>query len=63
MEELDGDGRRLGNSMRDIVQFVPFNRYENNMGALTNAVLGEIPKQVQDYARLKGMKPLGLTRL
>jgi hypothetical protein len=59
MEELDGDGRRLGNSMRDIVQFVPFNRYENNMGALTNAVLGEIPKQVQDYARLKGMKPLG----
>lgn len=42
---------------RDIVQFVPFNKFNNNLPALAAAVLQELPDQVCQYYRMKGIKP------
>ena len=49
MDELDGDGLGLGNTSgvyakRDIVQFVPMNKYENNLNGLSSLTLQEIPR-------------------
>ena len=54
MDELDGDDKPLTNSkgekwVRDICQFVPFNKYKNDPKLLSEKVLEEIPKQVCDY--------------
>ena len=55
MEELDGDEIPLINSngeirKRDIVQFVQFNQFKNNVGTdLAEEVLREIPRQIEDY--------------
>ena len=55
MEELDGDEKPLINSngeirKRDIVQFVQFNQFKNNVGTdLAEEVLREIPRQIEDY--------------
>ena len=56
MEELDGDEIPLMNNKkekvsRDIVQFVPFNKYEGNFNKLSEEVLAEIPVQVEEYYR------------
>lgn len=55
METLDGDEIPLSNSkgmvLRDIVQFVEFNKYRNNPQKLAEEVLKEIPKQVEDFYR------------
>ena len=54
MVELDADGKLLINSKgvkasRDIVQFVPFIKYESNPELLANEVLAEIPRQMVEY--------------
>ncbi len=51
---LDGDIEPLIDSngiltSRDIVQFVNFHEIENNDATLTDKVLEEIPKQIEDY--------------
>lgn len=55
MEVLDGDDIPLSNKSgvveRDIVQFVEFNKFKNNQEFLSEEVLREIPKQVEDYYR------------
>jgi hypothetical protein len=53
MGDLDGDnGLYASNgkkSPRDIVQFVPFNKYQGNAELLTKELLKEIPSQVVQY--------------
>lgn len=65
MEILDGDDQILKNSkgisaQRDIVQFVPFRNFENSedIGALAEAVLEELPRQVVDFYKIKTDDPL-----
>ncbi|KAL3219719.1 hypothetical protein MRX96_030265 [Rhipicephalus microplus] len=58
--ELSSDGRRAD---RDIVQFVPFRKFEGggswqrNQADLAKEVLAEIPKQVTDYMTKHNIKP------
>lgn len=61
MEILDGD-KGLQNSQgkkveRDFVQFVPFRKYNNDIGQLSRHVLQEIPEQLVKYKNLAGLKP------
>ena len=54
MEKLDGDDMPLADSKgravaRDIVQFVPFNKYEKNTQLLAEEVLKELPGQVEQF--------------
>ena len=69
MEYLDGDNNILygdicndnkNNEMpvRDIVQFVKFNKYknDNNFERFTEEALKELPKQIEEYFRLTGKK-------
>ena len=54
MEELDGDDGTLKSkdgsvASRDIVQFVPFNKYADNPEMLAREVLAEIPSQLLAY--------------
>jgi len=62
MEILDGDKGGLkdakGNKLeRDFVQFVPFRKYNNDMGQLSRHVLAEVPEQLVKYKALAGLKP------
>lgn len=68
MDELDGDDSRLNidghYAERDIVQFVPLNRFLVDTGSfvksqadLAKAVLAEIPEQMTGYMNSKGFKP------
>ena len=62
MDELDGDDHGLMNSKgvyakRDIVQFVPMKKYENNMSALSKLTLMEIPKQFLSYTKAHNIVP------
>jgi len=63
MEVLDGDGGLLKNSRfksaeRDIVQFVPFERYLNSPSRLAAETLAEIPHQCTQYLMSKGIHPM-----
>jgi hypothetical protein len=63
MHILDSDDCRLrsGNLLaeRDIVQFVPFRDYRNASPAdLARNVLAEVPGQVVEYFRMKGLHPM-----
>ena len=54
MRELDGDDFPLTNynnrvTGRDIVQFVPFNQFKDNIKALGQEILKEVPLQVESY--------------
>lgn len=56
MEELDGDDMPLKSSQgvavsRDIVQFVPFNRFSRDITLLSEEVLKELPGQIEVYYR------------
>ena len=42
---------------RDLVQFVPFLKYENNPQLLAEEVLAEIPKQMVEYYVLNNIVP------
>lgn len=62
MENLDSDqqllmDRRGQRASRDIVQFVPFRKYQNNPTALAKEVLAELPKQLTSYMEGKNLIP------
>jgi hypothetical protein len=72
MQLLDGDGGVLqgesdeldefGNpkiikAKRDIVQFVDFKQFKDKSEKLVEAVLSEIPDQVIDFYKMKGIAP------
>ena len=64
MNELDSDDKKLtiGTevAMRDIVQFVPFRKYQGDDAAysLAQEVLAEVPRQLVEYMMLKGILPI-----
>ena len=62
MEILDGDEIPLISSsgkkrMRDLVQFVPFSKFENDEKKLSMEVLEEIPRQIVDYYTINNLNP------
>jgi hypothetical protein len=62
MIELDGDDKPIKNRdgvirMRDLVQFVPFNKYKNNPNTLAEQVLEEVPRQVIEYYTMNNLYP------
>ncbi len=62
MEVLDADNIPLVSSWsetmaRDIVQFVPFNKFSNNPVVLREEVLDELPRQVKTFYKSKNIKP------
>lgn len=61
MEYLDGDDGLIDNAgrraKRDLVQFVPFNKYRTNPTKLAEEVLYELPTQLCEYMRMVGIKP------
>ena len=62
MDELDCDDGLLRSqngrlAQRDIVQFVPMNKYGNDPARLAEEVLAEVPDQVQQWARFNHIKP------
>ena len=62
MNELDGDkipliSRKGIKRQRDLVQFVPFNKYEGDINKLVYEVLEEIPRQVIEYYTLNYVYP------
>uniref|UniRef100_A0A670IMZ7 Copine-3 n=1 Tax=Podarcis muralis TaxID=64176 RepID=A0A670IMZ7_PODMU len=64
MEFLDGDDGVLKSlsgepAARDIVQFVPFRRFQNApREALNQSVLAEVPKQLVSYFKMLGLNPI-----
>uniref|UniRef100_A0A9L0TH84 Copine-1 n=1 Tax=Equus caballus TaxID=9796 RepID=A0A9L0TH84_HORSE len=64
MEQLDADGGPLRTrsgkaSARDIVQFVPYRRFQNApQEALAQTVLAEVPAQLVSYFKAQGWAPL-----
>ena len=68
MERLDGDKYPLTSSkgkkrIRDIVQFVPFSKYQNDKEKLTMEVLAEIPRQIVEFYTIKNLKPEDIANL
>jgi hypothetical protein len=62
---LDGDNVPLISSngvkrLRDVVQFVPFNKYRNNNEELTKQVLEEIPRQITEFYSMLKIYPNNL---
>ena len=62
MDELDADedpliSRKGIKRQRDLVQFVPFNKYEGDINKLVYEVLEEIPRQVIEYYTLNYVYP------
>lgn len=62
MDDLDCDKGLLSHSgataVRDIVQFVPYRQYKHSSKeALARAVLAEVPQQVVQYFKWKGITP------
>ena len=66
MNVLDADENPLISSQgvraaRDIVQFVPFLRYERDPQRLAEEVLAEIPRQILQYYEMNNLDPIKLT--
>ena len=66
MNILDADDNPLYNSKRvkaarDLVQFVPFLKYESNPEQLAVEVLEEVPRQIVDYYEQNNLDPFNLT--
>lgn len=62
MHQLDDDDMQMtdmqGNkTIRDLVQFVEFQKHNNNGVQLASEVLYELPRQVQEYHMLCGLTP------
>ena len=62
MERLDADDDPLISSkgvkrMRDLVQFVPFSKYQHDGQKLAEVVLEEIPRQIEEYYSLNKFYP------
>jgi len=51
---VDSNGNK---SLREIVHFVNFGRFEDDIGALAEAVFEKIPDQIVEYFTLKKIKP------
>ena len=68
MEILDGDEVPLVSSTgikwkRDIVQFVSFSDFKNDLKKLSMEVLAEIPRQIVEYYRFKNLNPIQIKEL
>ena len=68
MEILDGDEVPLTSSsgkkrMRDLVQFVPFYKFQNNEEKLSMEVLAEIPRQMIEFYQVKNLNPRQIENL
>ena len=66
MNVLDADEEPLKDSRgvraaRDLVQFVPFLKYENNPERLAQEVLAEIPRQIIEYYQQNNLDRVRLT--
>ena len=67
MDTLDGDNEALYSTIlkryasADIVQFVPFNKFKNNPSLLAKETLQELPHQLINYMRKRGIVPLPRT--
>jgi hypothetical protein len=66
MKVLDGDDDPLVSSngtkrMRDLVQFVPFNKYKYNPEKLAEQVLEEVPRQITEYYTMNNIFPENLS--
>ena len=62
MSELDGDDNPITDSrgvkrMRDLVQFVLFNKYKYNPNELAAQVLEEVPRQIIEYYTMIKINP------
>ncbi len=62
MEVLDADDTPMRSTWgqpakRDIVQFVPFNKFQGSSEALAKAVLEEVPGQLLSYFKMRGIVP------
>ena len=62
MQILDADEKPLFSSngkkmLRDIVQFVPFREVNNSPYRLAQEVLDEVPREIANYFRMKGIVP------
>ena len=65
MVVLDGDDNPITSSngvvrKRDLVQFVPFDKFKNNPTKLAEEVLEEVPRQVIEYYAMKQIDPSSL---
>jgi hypothetical protein len=63
---LDGDNVPLVSSsgvkrMRDLVQFVPFNKFRHNPTQLAEQVLEEVPRQIIEYYSMNNIYPENLS--
>jgi hypothetical protein len=63
MDSLDADDKPLFDdktgeySVRDIVQFVPFNKFKGDPEKLAEVTLAEIPQQVSEYMAAFKIRP------
>ena len=65
MIELDGDDKPLTNSSgikrkRDLVQFVPYNKFKYNPSLLAEQVLEEVPRQMIEFYTMNSIYPENL---
>ena len=68
MEILDGDEVPLISSngkkrVRDLVQFVPFSKFQNDEKILSKEVLEEIPRQIVEYYSMNNLNPNKIKQL
>lgn len=68
MQILDGDEVPLVSSngkkrQRDLVQFVPFSKFQNDEIKLRDKVLEEIPRQIVEYFAMKNLNPEKIKKL
>ena len=68
MDILDGDVNPLVDTkgvirMRDLVQFVPYNKFRNNSTSLAEQVLEEVPRQIIEYYTMNKIYPNNLNNL
>lgn len=62
MKQLDNDKGKLTNikhekMVRDCVQFVEFRKWQDDEVQLKNQLLMELPRQIEEYMRIKGIMP------
>ena len=62
MDILDADDNPLISSngvkaARDLVQFVPFSKFQNNGIKLAEQVLEEVPQQICEYYKMNNLIP------
>ena len=61
LKKLDGDKRQLVDSQgrkceRDVVQFLPFRKYRENLSELAREALMEIPTQLMTYMKMNSIE-------